>query len=570
MTTMTTTLGRVWRRFGPAIRRERTMVAASFGALALEIGLRALEPWPLKYVFDRVLTDAGAPDVGWRLAGAAVALVAVTSLRAMATYWNTLGFSLVGNRVMTEVRDMLYRHLQRLSLSFHSRAKGGDLVVRVSRDVDLLKEVAVTALLPLFGNVAVLLVMAGLMLWLHWGLALVALGTLPLFAWTSVRLVPRIHDTARSQRKREGAVASAVAESMGAIRVVQALSLEERLGRSFQSQNQGSLASDVKTRRLSAALERSVDGLVAFATALVLGYGGYLVVVGRLTPGGLLVFLSYLKSAFRPMQDVAKYTGRIAKAAAAGERIVDLLDRTPDVADLPGAVPAPRFAGGVRLEGVSFRYAGGRTVLHDLSLEIPAGTRVALVGPSGTGKTTLASLLLRLIDPTAGRVLIDGRDIREFTLASLRAQISVVLQDTLLFATTIRENIALGAGEATDDAIVAAAHLANAHQFIEALPEGYQTVVGERGVTLSSGQRQRIAIARAAIRRSPIVILDEPTTGLDRDNATAVIGALRELTAGCTTLIITHDRELAATADLVIRLDRGQLHPAEAEHALVG
>jgi ATP-binding cassette subfamily B protein len=273
----------------------------------------------------------------------------------------------------------------------------------------------------------------------------------------------------------------------------------------------------------------------------------------------LIVFLAYLKTAFRPVRDLAKYIGRLSKATAAGERVLDLLDREPDIRDLPGARPAPALRGDVRFENVSFHYEPGRCVLKGIDVEIPAGQRVALVGPSGIGKSTLLGLVVRLYDPVQGRVLMDGQDLRDFTLASLRSQISIVLQDSLLFAASVWENIAYGVQTADKHEIEAAARLANAHQFIQNMPQGYDTVLGERGVTLSHGQRQRIAIARAAIRRSPILLLDEPTTGLDEENEASVVRALEKLAQGRTTFLITHDLRLAARADRIFYLDEGKL-----------
>ena len=368
-------------------------------------------------------------------------------------------------------------------------------------------------------------------------------------------------------------MAATAAESIGAVKEIHALSLEGTFARVFTGESRKNLATGADATRLAAGLERTVDLLIAVATALTLWLGARLVLRGAMTPGDLVVFLAYLRSAFRPVRDFAKYTGRLAKASAAGERVLDVLDRTPDVRDLPGAVPAPAFRGAVRFERVSFAYEPGRPVLEEIDCEILPGQHVALVGPSGSGKSTLVSLILRLYDPTAGRVLIDGRDIREYTLASLRPQISVVLQDSLLFATTIRDNIAYGASGGPSpppaEAVEAAAGLANAHAFVAALPQGYDTVVGERGVTLSHGQRQRIAIARAAIRRAPIVLLDEPTTGLDKENEWAVIEALERLVAGCTTFLITHDLRLATRADLILYLDAGTVHERGTHAALL-
>ena len=579
-------LGRLLRRFWPYVRRERRLVTASLVALYAEIGLRLLEPWPLKVVLDRILAPSTAHghagsglhllrdvDPATLLMLSALAVIGFAGLRALAAYYNTVGFALVGNRVLTAVRSELYSHLQRLSLSFHTRAKSGDLIVRVIGDVGFLQDVTVTAFLPLLANALTLVGIAAVMLWLNAPLTLLALATGPLFWVCTTRLSRRIRDTARRQRQQEGAMAATAAESIGAVKVIHALSLEGSFARVFTGQSRKNLATGAYATRLAAGLERTVDLLIAVATALTLWFGARLVLRGAMTPGDLVVFLAYLRNAFHPVRDFAKYTGRLAKASAAGERVLDLLDRTPDVRDLPGAVPAPAFRGAVRFDRVSFAYEPGRPVLEEIDCEISPGQHVALVGPSGSGKSTLVSLILRLYDPTAGRVLIDGRDIREYTLASLRPQISVVLQDSLLFATTIRDNIAYGASGGPSpppaEAVEAAAGLANAHAFVAALPQGYDTVVGERGVTLSHGQRQRIAIARAAIRRAPIVVLDEPTTGLDKENEWAVIEALERLVAGCTTFLITHDLRLAARADLILYLDAGTVRERGTHGALL-
>jgi ATP-binding cassette subfamily B protein len=538
--------------------------------LLLEVVFRLLEPWPLKVVFDRVINKMRGGH-GYRvsffdifdpvtlLIAMAVLTVVLTALRAFAGYWTTVGFAKIGNRVLSQVRLQLYRHIQFLSLSFHTKARTGDLVVRVISDVGLLQDVVVTAVLPMLAKSLILAGMLVLMFWLNWRLALVALSVFPLFWLRTITMGRKINEVARLQRKREGAMAATASETINAIKTVQTLSLESAFEQQFTRQNEKSLKQDVKAKRLAASLERSVDLLTAISGALVLFYGTRLVLGGQLTAGALLVFLAYLKNAFRPVQEFAKYTARLGKAAAAGERVLDLLQHVPEIRDLPRAVRAPALRGAVRFDSVSFAYQNGQSLLQDVDLEVRPGQRLALVGPSGSGKSTLVSLVLRLYDPQKGRVVIDGRDIREFTLESLRSQISAVLQDNLLFAASVRENIAHGAPEASLEQVVAAAKLANAHDFVTALPEGYDTVLGERGVTLSQGQRQRLAIARAAIRKAPILILDEPMTGLDRSNEQAVCESLERLDYGCTTFLITHDLRHAARADLIIFLDRGRL-----------
>jgi ATP-binding cassette subfamily B protein len=563
-------LWRVSRRFWPHMRQHRRLMIVSLLALFAEIGFRILEPWPLKLIFDRIIPTApaggksGIPvidklDPMILLTLSAIAIVAIVWLRALASYSNQVGFALVGNRVLTAVRGELYRHLHDLSLSFHTKAKSGDLIVRVISDVGLLKEVTVTAVLPLVANMLVLLGMVAIMFWLHWQLTLLALAIFPLCWIAGTRLSQRIRQVSRKQRKRQSALAATAAESLGAIKIVQAMSLGEIFNRSFSSQNQKSLKEGVKAKRLAANLERTVNVLIAVATALVVLYGARLVMRNALTPGDLLVILAYLKNAFKPVRNFAKYTARLAKASAASDRVLDILDRVPEVRDLPGAVPAPPLQGAIRFENVSFAYEAGRNALNEVELETRAEEQIALVGPSGSGKSTLVSLMIRLYDPVQGRVLIDGHDIRKYTLNSIRSQISMVLQDTLLFGTSVYNNIAYGFPEVTPEEIVAAARLANAHEFIEALPQGYDTELGERGATLSNGQRQRIAIARAAIRKAPIVILDEPTTGLDKESEQAVLEALRRLCQARTTFLIVHDLRLAASSDRIFYLDHGRI-----------
>ncbi|NJR62090.1 MAG: ABC transporter ATP-binding protein [Cyanobacteria bacterium CRU_2_1] len=563
-------LRRIVQRFQPQIRKQGVLLTFSSVGLFVEVFARLLEPWPLKLIFDHLLIpDPGAAplnipfldptNVSTLLVIAALAIVGVAGLQAMAAYISLVGMSLAASRIITEIRADLYAHLQRLSLSFHYKAKGGDLLTRITSDIDRLRDVTVTAAVPLLVNTITLVGMVGVMFWMDWELALISLAVLPLFILSSMKITKRIHSVAREQRKREGAMAATASEAIGAIKVVQALSLEDMLEDLFSRENEKSLEEVARTQQLSAGLQRTVELLVAIATALVLWRGVHLILQGSATPGDLLVFISYLKTAFRPTRQLAKHIAMISKATASGERIIDLLDIVPDVRDQRGAIVAPPFRGRVCFQNVCFGYEPDKLILDQVSFDVQPGQRVALVGPSGGGKSTLVSLLLRLYDPIAGQILIDRHDLRHYKLSSLRRQISIVLQDSILFGVSVRDNIAYGCLSATDEQIEAAARLANAHDFIMALPEGYDTPLGERGATLSGGQRQRIAIARAAVRKAPIVILDEPTVGLDNENEYAVTEALRRLTQDCTTFLITHDLRASTNANLILYIEKGRI-----------
>ena len=563
-------LGRIIGKFWPQIRKQNILIVISFLALVAETAFRLLEPWPLKIIFDYILLS-GFETASQTfplirnlstielLTVLAVAIVAIAALRAACAYISTIGMALAATHIMTEIRGTLYSHLQRLSLSFHSKAKSGDLITRVTYDVERIREATVTAALPLFTNVFTLTGMLAVMLWMNWELAIIAIAVFPLFILVSAHLSKQIQKVARKQRKREGAMAATAAEAMGAIKVVQALSLQGMLESSFSKDNQKSLQEGAESQKLAAGLERTVEMLVAVATALILWRGVQLVLEKMVSPGELLVFINYLKTAFKPMRQLAKYTAQISKATASGERIIDLLDTVPEIRDLRGALTAPRFRGAVEFKNVMFAYEAEQVILQNMSFQVKAGQKVALVGPSGGGKSSLVSLLLRLYDPVEGCILIDGHDLREYKVDSLRQQISIVLQESVLFAVSVKDNIAYGCLNATDAEIEAASRLANAHDFIEALPLGYDTILGERGATLSGGQRQRIAIARAAVRQSPIVILDEPTTGLDQENEREVSEALERLTQNSTTFWITHNLKAAEQADTILYIESGKV-----------
>jgi len=547
----------------PDIAPHRTLILFGVLALLMEVAFRVLEPWPLKIVVDAVTAFRGAkvshqPASVELLIGCGVALLLIVGLRALSNYLATICFALVGSRAATSLRARVFRHVQGLSQQFHARNRSADTVQRIVGDVARMQEVAITAGLPLMANVATLLVMVVVMFVLDPLLASVVLVAVVAFAVTSGPTSRKITDASRQTRKGEGHLANTAQESLASIRVVQAYGLENMVEKNFTSANRTSLREGVRSRRYAARLERTTDVIVGLATAIVLVGGGLRVMQGAMSPGDLVLFITYLRTTMKPLRDMAKYTGRIARASASGERVADLMEITPDVVTPNMPVRPDVVTGAVRFDRVVTEYDGVE-VLRGLDLDIRPGERVAIIGPSGAGKSTLVSLLVRAIDPVSGCVRLDGYRLTDLDLTQLRASISLLHQEAVLFTGTIRENIRMGRGNATDAEVEAAARAANAHDFIMEQPDGYDTVVGERGGTLSGGQRQRIAIARALLRRSPVVVLDEATTGLDPEAASLVLDAIDRLAAGCTTLAVTHDAEVALRATRVVWIEDGRI-----------
>ena len=547
----------------PDVAPHRALILFGVLALLLEVAFRVLEPWPLKIVVDAVTAFRGAkvshqPASVELLIGCGVALLLIVGLRALSNYLATICFALVGSRAATSLRARVFRHVQGLSQQFHARNRSADTVQRIVGDVARMQEVAITAGMPLLANVATLLVMVVVMFVLDPLLASVVLVAIVAFAVTSGPTSRKITDASRQTRKGEGHLANTAQESLASIRVVQAYGLENMVEKNFTSANRTSLREGVRSRRYAARLERTTDVIVGLATAIVLVGGGLRVMQGAMSPGDLVLFTTYLRTTMKPLRDMAKYTGRIARASASGERVADLMEITPDVVTPDMPVRPNVVVGAVQFDRVVTEYDGVQ-VLRGLDLNIRPGERVAIIGPSGAGKSTLVSLLVRAIDPVSGCVRLDGYRLTDLDLTQLRASISLLHQEAVLFTGTIRENIRMGRGNATDAEVEAAARAANAHDFIMEQPDGYDTVVGERGGTLSGGQRQRIAIARALLRRSPVVVLDEATTGLDPEAASLVLDAIDRLAAGRTTLAVTHDAEVALRATRVVWIEDGRI-----------
>jgi ATP-binding cassette subfamily B protein len=433
------------------------------------------------------------------------------------------------------------------------------LISRVTSDIDAVQDFVNSALLGILVNSLTLVGMIGVMFYINWRFTLIALSVSPVLFVFVYFFTRRIKQFSRAVRTKESELTSVVQEVFTSIRVVKAFAREDYEQERFEARSLENVETALKARSLKAKLAPMVEVIVAVGTCLVLGYGARLVLNGSLSPGVLIVFLLYLGKLYKPMRDLSKMTDTVSKATVGYERIREVLEIESKVRDLPRAKKAPNFKGQIEFDHVSFSYDGENPVLKDITFTIEPGQIAAVVGPSGTGKTTVISLIPRFYDPTSGKVKIDGKDVREYTLKSLRQQISFVLQDTLLFRATIWENIAYGKPDASRKEIEQAAQLANAHEFIEKMPEGYDTMVGERGVLLSGGQRQRIAIARAIIRDTPILILDEPTSGLDAASEQSVIEALDRLMKGRSTLLIAHHLGTIRHADCIFVIKDSEL-----------
>ena len=531
-----------------------------------------IEPWPIKIVVDNLLQSKKLP--GWlgefvlgifgqdkfailNFAVAAVAVIAVVG--AISSYVERYMTTSVSQWVAHDLRRTLYNHIQRLSLTEYDETRTGDLISRVTSDIEAIQDFINSALLGMLVSAFTLLGMIAVMLYINWRFTLIALSVAPALFLVVLYFTRRIKKTSRAVRKKESELLSIVEEVLTSIRVVKAFAREDYEERKFASQSRDNLETALQARSIKAKLSPVVEVIVAMGTCLVLWYGARLALSGQLSAGLLIVFLLYLGKMYKPMRELSKMTDTVSKAAVGYERIQEVLEIESRVRDLPRAQKAPRLKGKIEFEGVSFSYDENNPVLKNISFKIEPGQVAAVVGPSGTGKTTIISLIPRFYDPRSGQVRIDGRDVRQFTMKSLREQISFVLQDTLLFRAPIWENIAYGKPGASRAEIMRAAKVANAHEFIDKMPEGYDTMLGERGVTLSGGQRQRIAIARAVIRDTPILVLDEPTAGLDAASEEAVIEALDRLMKNRTTVLIAHHLGTIRHADIIFVLNDSEL-----------
>ena len=543
-----------------------------FIAVAGESAANLLQPWPLKIVLDDVLrphpSHASAMKIIHQLAGtdkmavlkfACAAVLAIAVLDAICTYGEKYLTTSVAQWVSYDLRLTIYSHIQRLSLAFHDHERTGDLISRVTDDIENIQSFIMNGLLGVLINVMTIIGMIAVMFWLNWKFTLIALSVVPVLFAMVYSYTRRIKKASREVRKKEGEITSVVQEVFSSIRVVKAFAREDYEVRRMEQESLEAVDIAMRARTLKAKLTPLVGIVVALGTGLVLWFGARLVMSGVFTAGSLVVFILYLGKMYKPMQEISKMTDTYSKAAVGYERFQEILQTQIEVKDLPKAKKAPKLKGEIEFNNVSFSYAPESPTLKNISFKMNAGEVSALVGPTGAGKTSIISLLARFYDPDQGVIRIDGTDVRQFQQKSLRQQMSFVLQETVLFHASVWQNIAYGRPGCTRAEIIKAAEMANATEFIEKLPDGYNTVIGERGMTLSGGQRQRIAIARAVIRNTPILLLDEPTTGLDSASEKLVFEALDRLMEGRTSVVIAHRLSTVQRANMILVVANGEI-----------
>jgi ATP-binding cassette subfamily B protein/subfamily B ATP-binding cassette protein MsbA len=551
-------------------------IAGLLGLVLAGVAIEALLPWPLKLIVDHVLPGVPLPPVAdWvaglpggtseagRLAWLAFATVAVFAIGQGVQLVRAFLQADVAARMQYRLAGTLFAHLQSLSLAYHGRAQKGDLVRRVALDTGCVPALLTGVLLPLITSVITLLTLFVIMWHMDSVLATVAAGVaVPLAALLRL-LGPRMTERAYAQQRLEGEVWTVTERVLSALPVVQAFGREAHEERRFKGVTTRTMYAYMHTIASQLQFKLGVDGIVALGTAAVMVIGGFHVLRGAASLGTLVVFLSYLTALYAPLLALAYLSSMFAAAAGSARRVMEVLDVDDAVREAPDARPLPpvaaRRAGHVRLEGVTFGYEPGRPVLHDVDLEARPGETIALVGATGSGKSTLVSLIPRLFDPCTGCVRLEGRDLRTATLASVRERVALLLQDPFLLPMSVADNIAYGRPAASRAAVVAAAQAASADEFVRRLPRGYDEVVGERGVTLSVGQRQRIAIARALLKDAPVLVLDEPTAALDAQTEAKVMDAIARLARGRTTFVIAHRLSTVRKADRIIVIDAGRI-----------
>ena len=551
-------------------------------AMVVETAMSLAAPWPLKVILDNVVGTHKAPEWlvpfrGSLLGGhkmelailAGIATVVIAALGAVASYIDNYYTESVGQWVAHDLRMRVYDHLQHLSLGFYETHQTGALLSTITDDIATIQGFASSSTLDILVDLLTIFGMFGIMLWLEFDFALIAVALAPFLLLFVARLNRAVKRATHEVRHHQSDIVAVVAQGLESIRVVKAFGRQELEESRLYDVSHATVAAALKARRMKSLLSPTVTTVVALCTGFVLWRGTLLVLVNAMTVGALTVFLAYLAKFFKPVQDLAKMSNTLAQTAVAMERVQAILDTQATVPERPDAREPGTIKGAIAFDHVAFGYDPAVPVLRDVNFNIDAGQLIGVVGATGGGKSTVVGLIPRFYDPGAGRVLVDGVDVREFKLEGLRSQIGFVLQDTVLFCGTVRDNIAYGRPGASEADIIVAAKLANAHEFIVRMPKAYDSLVGERGLTLSGGQRQRIGIARAIIRDAPILILDEPTAALDTESEKLVIDALEQLMKGRTVITIAHRLSTIRDAHKILVLKDGVVAEEGSHNELV-
>ena len=559
------------RFVGGLIRPYRSTLAVILLCMLVETAMSLATPWPLKIILDNVIGDHKLTpwlhhllrpmlERGDKLhvaALAAVALVLIAIVGSVASYIDNYYTESVGQWVAHDLRMRLYQHLQRLSLRYYSTHETGTILSTLTTDIQTIQGFASSSTLSILVDLLTILCMLGLMFWLNWDFTLIAVAVTPFLLLFVSRFKKAVKKATHEVRKEQSAILAVAQQDLESIQVVKAFGQEKVEEKLLYDVSEATVGAALKARSIKALLSPVVNITVALCTAVVLWRGAALILGGTMTIGELTVYLAYLAKFFKPVKDLATTTNAVAQAAVGTERIRSILDTDAVIPENPDGLEPETLNGEIEFDHIAFGYEADNPILTDLNLKIKPGQFVGIVGPTGAGKSTVVSLIPRFYDVQSGTVHIDGHDVRDYKLKPLRDQIGYVLQDTVLFRGTILENIAFGRPDATKDEIIAAAKLANAHDFIMAMPNGYDTLVGDRGSTLSGGQRQRIGIARVMVRNSPILLLDEPTAALDSESEKLVIDALEKLMKGKTVIAIAHRLSTIRDADQIVVIAGG-------------